>query len=174
MSALRYLLPLLLVSPSPIAAAQRFTRVAATQLPKADSLLLVPQTPDGTWRTVFDQLIVTSVSSGLIGVTLYHVVGNPESAQTRGASNEPFKPNANTAYVAGAYVAATVVVLWSGRAHGHDGTWIGSALGGAVIALPMLIVARRTTLFLPMSAYIWAPLQAIVSTTGFQLSRRNR
>src|SRR5687767_1853843 len=114
MSALRYLLPLLLASPLPIGA-QPLTSVAATQLPSAKPLTVPPQpTPDGTWSTVLDQLIATSVSAALIGSALYLGADNPEGSDRRVAGDEGYTPNANSAYVAGAYVAATVVVVWSG------------------------------------------------------------
>lgn len=172
MPARRRVVLLLLVLACRSAESQEFMPVAAVRSSNEGGPALLA--PDGTSATAVDQMLAAAVTSALVGYALFLAVDNPGGSDRRVKGDAGYTPNANSAYVVGSYIAATITVKWAGHSHEQNGTWIGTAIGGAAVALPLLFLTRDEPLFLPLTLIVLAPLQALASTIGFQVSRRDR
>lgn len=170
--ASRNLIAFLLATPLTLAEAQRRTPVAARQARQAEPVVTVTsQRSAGTLGTSVDQILSALVAAGLAGYGSY-LLADDLSTTTRLKGDWGYDPNANSAYAAVAFVTSTAVVMWAGRAQCPKGTLLGTFLGGAVVAGPLLAYAREGPMLLPIGALVLAPAQALASTAGYQLSRR--
>lgn len=164
--------PVFLFAPLSQGMGQRLEPTAVMHVMRPTPLHLQPvRAGDGTLTASLDQVLAASVSSALVGYGLFLALDNASGQDRRVKGDEGYTPNANSGYVVGSFVAATATVMWSGRSHGQSGTWIGSSVGGAIVAVPLLFLSRDEPLFLPMTLVVLAPLQALSSTIGYLLAR---
>ena len=118
-----------------------------------------------------EQFALGSIAALVAGYGLFVAFDNPEGADRRVKGDEGFTPNANTAFVVGSYLGAAGGVSWTGRRRSHRGTWAGALLGGAVVALPVAFLTRNEPMMPPLGFLIVAPLHALATTVGYQVSR---
>ena len=155
---------------SPAAAQLRASAYDAGPRPVAYRLEIT--SPASTAR-IAGQIAGGALAAAALGAVAWAAFDNPEGSDRRVKGDAGYTPNANSAYAAASFIGSTAAVYWIGRGDGSRGSLAATALGAAVVTIPLALLRHEP--YLPVIGIVLgAPLQAVAAAVGYQLTRRER
>lgn len=97
------------------------------------------------------------------GVGSYQAVNEWDAFKQRSNGDDPYKPDANTAYAIGSWAGSTTLIFFTGK--WGCGSFGRTALGTGIPSA--LLLFGRYHAYLPLLGIILAPVQAAVGTAMF-------
>ncbi len=97
------------------------------------------------------------------GISAYTAVNEWDSFRQRSNGDDPYKPDANTAYAIGSWAGSTALIFFTGKP--RCGSFGRTALGTGIPSV--LLLFGRYEAYLPILGVILAPVQAAVGTAMF-------
>lgn len=97
------------------------------------------------------------------GIASYQAVNEWDSFPQRSNGDDPYKPDANTAFAIGSWAGSTTLIFFSGES--GCGSFGRTALGTAIPSA--LLLLGRYQPYLPLFGVLLAPVQAAIGTAMF-------